>query len=163
MNRMIARLPESVTELCLVRVGIQTKGLRGLLFARKIAKDIDRSAAEAVQSGTGLLLSERFLFGLGHFGVLQYWRSFDELEAWSHRPPHSEWWRQAAERIRTRGDLGIYHEAYLVPRERVESIFLNCEPTGLAAFGATADPVGADTNSRGRLGRGFAPKNGPGG
>jgi hypothetical protein len=157
MKRIVARLPESVTELCLVRLGVQVRSLGGLLYARRVAKAVDRSAAEAVASGAGLLLSERFRVGPGHFGVIQYWRGFDELEAWTHRPPHSEWWREAVDRIRTRADFGIYHEAYLVPRDRVESIFLNCRPTGLAAFGVIGDPVGADTNSRGRLGRMLAP------
>jgi hypothetical protein len=157
MNRIIARLPESVTEICLVRLGIQVRRLGGLLYARRVAKAIDRSAAEAVDAGAGLLLSERFRIEQRHFGVIQYWRGFDELEAWTHRPPHSEWWREAVERIRTRGDFGIYHEAYLVPRDGVESIFLNCQPTGLSAFGVIGDPVGADTNSRGRLRRMSAP------
>lgn len=152
MNRIIAKLPETVTELCLVRLGIQTRGLRALLYARTLARAIDRSATEAIASDAGLLHSERFLIGRGHFGVLQYWRSFEALDAWSHRPPHSEWWRAAMERIRTRDDFGIYHEAYLVPRDRVESIYVNCRPVGLAAFGTQGDPVGPSTTSRGRLG-----------
>jgi hypothetical protein len=88
--------------------------------------------------------------------VLQYWRSFEDLDAWSHRSPHADWWRGVVERMRTRRDVGVYHETYLVPRGRVESIYLDCRPTGLAAFGATGEPVGADTNSRGRLGMGPA-------
>jgi hypothetical protein len=154
MNRVIARPPESVTELCLVRLGFQTSGLSAFFYARRLVRAIDRSAAEAVSTGAGLLLSERFLLSRNHFGVLQYWRDFGALEAWSHRPPHSEWWRQAVERMRGRGDFGIYHESYLVPRERIESIYLNSRPTGLLAFGTTGEPVGGDTNSRGRLGQG---------
>jgi hypothetical protein len=59
--------------------------------------------------------------------------------------------------MRTRGDLGVYHETFLVPRTRLESIYLNCRPAGLAAFGTTAEPVGPDTNSRGRLGLDMGP------
>ena len=152
MNRVIARPPESVPELCLIRLGIQSRGLRGFAYAIGVGRAIARSAKEAIASGAGLLHSERFLAGRGHFGVLQYWQSFESLEAWSHRPPHSEWWREAVDRMRTRGDFGIYHETYLVPRDRIESIYLNCRPAGLAAFGATGEPAGADANSRGRLG-----------
>jgi hypothetical protein len=152
MNRIIARLPESVTELCLVRLGMQVRRLSGWLPAARLRRAIDRAAAGAIANDAGLLHSERLVLGRGHFGVLQYWRSFDELEAWSHRPPHADWWRAAVERWRTRDDLGIYHEIFLVPRARLEAISMNCLPTGLAAFGTTAEPLGPDTNSRGRLG-----------
>ena len=154
MKRVIATVPESVAELCLVRLGIQVRGLRALFYAIRLARAIDDAAAEAVVAGAGLLHSERFSIGRGHFGVLQYWRSFEDLEAWSHRPPHSEWWRKALERMRTKGDLGIYHETFLVPRDRVEAIYLDCEPAGLARFGTLGEPVGKMTASRGRLGRG---------
>ena len=90
--------------------------------------------------------------GRGHFGVLQYWRSFEHLEAWSHKPPHSEWWRDIVARMRTRGDVGVYHETFLVPRDRIESIYLECAPAGLSVFGTPGEPNGPATTSRGRLG-----------
>jgi hypothetical protein len=152
MQRQVASLPESVPELCLVRLGIQVRRLRALLYAARLGRAIDRSAAEAVASGAGLLRSERFAVSRTHFGVLQYWRSFEDLEAWSHRPPHSEWWRAAVERMRTRGDFGVYHETFLVPRDQIETIYMNCPPTGLAAFGTLGEAVGPQTTSRGRLG-----------
>src|SRR4051812_32563869 len=135
MRRMIASLPDSMDELCLIRLGIQARGLRALVYSARLARAIDRSAAEAIAAGAGLLHSERFAIGRGHFGVLQYWRSFESLEAWSHRPPHSEWWRGVVERMRTRGDVGVYHETFLVPRDAIEAIYLECTPTGLATFG----------------------------
>ena len=93
MNRVIARLPESITELCLVRLGIQVKSPAAWLFARRLRSAIAADARRAIAEGAGLLNSESFAIALNHFGVLQYWRSFDDLEAWVHRPPHSEWWR----------------------------------------------------------------------
>src|SRR5215218_3468699 len=122
MRRLIATPPESIAELCLIRVGIQTRGLRAVPYAARLRRAIDRSSAEAIATGAGLLHSERFWIGRGHFGVLQYWRSFEDLEAWSRRPPHSEWWRGAVERMRTRGDLGVYHETFLVPRDHIQTI-----------------------------------------
>jgi hypothetical protein len=122
------------------------------LYAANLAKAIDRSSREAIAGGA-LLHSERFALSRRHFGVLQYWRSFDDLEQWSRRPPHSEWWRGAVERGRTKQDFGLYHEAFLVPRANIESIYLNCEPVGLSAFGPLGDPVGPMTTSRDRLKR----------
>jgi hypothetical protein len=153
MQRTVATLPDSVAELCLIRLGFQVRRLSALPFAVRLGRAIDRAAAEAMKADAGLFGSERFGIAWNHFGVLQYWRSFDELEAWSHRAPHSEWWRAAVERGRTRKDLGIYHEVFLVPRQQVESIYLDCRPAGLAAFGTTGEAVGPMTASRDRLGR----------
>lgn len=153
MNRKIATLPDSVAELCLIRLGIQVRKWTALPYARGLGKAIERSASEAIGANAGLFRSESFAFGFRHFGVLQYWRSFDDLEQWSRRPPHSEWWRAAVERMRTKGDFGIYHETYVVPRSSIESIYLNCEPVGLSAFGVLGEPVGKMTTSRDRLGR----------
>ena len=38
MNRVVARLPETVSELCLVRLGIQVKSLSAWLFARRLRR-----------------------------------------------------------------------------------------------------------------------------
>ena len=152
MDRVIAGLPESVEELCLLRLGLVVRKLRALPFASKIGRAINASAREAMGSGS-LLASEGFFFGWNHFGVLQYWSSFEALEEWSHRPPHSEWWREALERMRERGDFGIYHETFLVPRAGVESIYLDCPRVGLSSFGVTGEAVGRSTSSRDRLGR----------
>jgi hypothetical protein len=153
MHRVVARTPESVAELCLVRLGIQVKGLSAWLFARRLRAAIAADARRAMAEGAGLLNSESFSIAIDHFGVLQYWRSFDDLDAWSRRPPHSEWWRSAVERMRLRKDFGVYHETFLVRPSDIESIYLDCHPAGLAAFGVLGEPVGPMTTSRGRLGR----------
>jgi hypothetical protein len=153
MNRVIARLPESMPELCLVRLGIQVKRPTAWLYARRLRSAIAADARRAIAAGTGLLNSESYAITLSHFGVLQYWRSFDELETWTHRPPHSEWWRAAVERMRLKRDIGIYHETFLVRAADIESISMNCRPAGLETFGFRGEPVGPNTTSRGRLGR----------
>ncbi len=153
MERSVATLPEPVEELCLVRLGLMIRKVGAWPYALRLGRAIERSASEAIRSGAGLLKSDLMFAGFGHLVVLQYWSSFDALEAWSHRPPHSEWWKGAAERMRTRGDFGIYHETYLVPRANVESIYLNTPPVGLASFGPTGPAVGRMTTSRDRLDR----------
>ena len=153
MQRLVATVPESVSELCLIRLGIQIRKWTAFRFALGLSRAIDVSAIEAIRDQVGLLHSEQFRFNLHHHGVLQYWQSFETLEAWSHSAPHAEWWRMAVDRMRTKGDLGIYHETYLVPGAQVESISMNCVPAGLGAFGPTFDAVGPRTTSRDRLGR----------
>ena len=153
MDRIVAKLPESVEEICLVRLGLMVRKVRAWPFASRMGRAIRRASDEAIASKAGLLRSEPFLNGWNHFGVLQYWSSFEGLEEWSHRAPHSDWWREALERMRVRGDFGIYHETYLVPRLGIESIYLNCPAVGLSAFGVTGEAVGSMTTSRDRLGR----------
>jgi hypothetical protein len=152
-RRLVAELPEGVEGLCLVRFGLIVRKVSALGFVRRALRRIDQAAAEAIAAGAGLFLAERFAMGWRHAGSWQYWASFEALDAWSRRPPHSEWWREALDRMRTRGDLGVYHEAFLVARRDVESIYLDCPPLGLAAFGAVAEPVGPRTTARDRLGR----------
>ncbi len=153
MNRVVAAVPDSVEELCLVRLGLMVLKPTAALFAFRMARAIDRASRWPEAKDLGLLHAERWFAGFGHFVILQYWASYDQLEAWSHQAPHSEWWREANERMRTRGDFGIYHESYLVPRDGVESIYLNCPAVGLASFGKTGMPEGRMTTSRDRLGR----------
>ncbi len=137
----------------MIRLGLVVRKLSGLRFVSKFRRGIERASVEAKASGAGLLDSERFLIRWNHFGFLQYWTSFQALEAWSHRPPHSDWWKEALERIRTRGDFGIYHETYVIPRANVEAIYLDCPPIGISAFGINGEAVGKSTTSRDRLGR----------
>ena len=153
LRRVAAELPEGSEGLCLVRFGLVARRVSALGFARRMARRVDRAASEAIASGAGLLHAERFAMGWRHVGAWQYWAGFEALDAWSRRPPHAEWWREALDRMRARGDVGVYHEAYLVARRDVESIYLDCPPLGLAAFGVTAEPVGPRTTARDRLGR----------
>ncbi len=153
MDRLVATLPDSVEELCLVRLGILVRRLTAWPYVLRLGRAIQRASDEATRDGSGLLQSDRMIVGPGHFVVLQYWSSFEALEAWSHRPPHSEWWKGAVERMRTKSDFGIYHETYLIPRNGLESIYLNAPPVGLSAFGPTAPAVGRMTTSRDRLDR----------
>jgi hypothetical protein len=153
LGRVTAELPEGVESLCLVRFGLVVRRLSALGFARRMARRIEAAAAEATRGGAGLFCAERFAMGWRHFGTFQYWASFEALDTWSRRPPHAEWWREALERMRARADFGIYHEAFVVARRDVESIYLGCPPIGLSAFGSTSEPVGPRTTARDRLGR----------
>ena len=153
MQRFVARLPDSLAELCLIRVGLQVRRASAWAFARRLRRAIDRASADPSMAGAGLLHSERFAVDWRHFGVLQYWNGFDALDAWARREPHADWWRRAVERSRTRGDFGIYHETFLVPRDALESIYVDCRPVGLAAFGILDEPTGPLTTARDRLGR----------
>ena len=76
--------------------------------------------------------------------IVQYWRSFEDLERFARSPeaPHLEAWKRFNAEIRDSGDVGIWHETYRVAAGASESIFGNMPPRGLGAAGALT-PVGS--------------------
>ena len=75
--------------------------------------------------------------GLLHGGpaVVQYWRSFEHLERFARDPAnlHLPAWRWFNRAVKASGDVGIWHETYLVPDGRYEAIYGNMARIGLAA------------------------------
>jgi hypothetical protein len=85
---------------------------------------------------------------------VQYWRSFEDLERfarsdeWSHLPA----WGQFNKLIRDSGDLGIWHETYVVRAGAFETMYGNMPRFGLAAAGRHV-PAGAHSTAARRAGR----------
>ena len=74
----------------------------------------------------------------GPFSVIvQYWRSFDHLEAFARDKddPHLEVWRNYWKRVGKSGRTGIWHETFLVRAGEYETIYGNMPPTGLGKAG----------------------------
>ncbi len=101
------------------------------------------------------LLHARTHFGFGKAMVVQYWRSFEALHAYStsgdraHRPA----WKAFNKAIGTRGDVGIWHETYLIQDGQHESVFGNMPPYGLGMAGELVPAKGQQRSARGRLKR----------
>jgi fumigallin biosynthesis monooxygenase-like protein len=99
------------------------------------------------------------LLGFRHVGGLtfvQYWRSFEHLEAYARNPDQSHWpaWTAFSRRMKaSRGDVGIWHETYLIPAGRYEAIYSGMPPFGLGKVGRLVDAAGARESARGRLSR----------
>lgn len=104
--------------------------------------------------GLGLLHTE-YDVGWRRITLTQYWASFAQLEQFARSPdlPHLPAWREFNRRVRASGDVGIFHETFVVAADRAESIYGNMPRTGLAA--ATAHvPVGSVAQSaRSRIDR----------
>ena len=75
--------------------------------------------------------------------LVQYWRSFDDLERFARSPdaPHLAVWKRFNATVRDSGDVGIWHETYRIPRGAVESIYANMPERGLGVAGDLV-PVG---------------------
>ncbi len=92
---------------------------------------------------------------LGIGTVLQYWRSFEHLEAYagSHDRTHFPAWRAFNKRAKERrGDVGIWHETYLVQAGQYETLYSGMPPHGLGRASVLVPASGRRQAARGRLG-----------
>ena len=101
---------------------------------------------------------------LGHtFGwpvIVQYWRSFEHLEAYARSHDHLHWpaWLAFNQRMRqSRGDVGIWHETYRVAAGQYEAIYSGMPPFGLGKVARLTPIAGARESARGRLNGTYQP------
>ena len=69
--------------------------------------------------------------------LVQYWRTFDDLDRFARNPtdPHLSAWRAFNHAIRASGDVGIWHETYKVRAGDYECVYGNMPRVGLAKAG----------------------------
>ncbi|MFI6209580.1 DUF4188 domain-containing protein [Streptomyces sp. NPDC051041] len=96
------------------------------------------------EKGSGLL-GHRFLLGFPRvFHVVQYWDSKDKLLAYASAPDraHRPAWAAFNRRLREgKGEVGFWHETYVVPAGSYESVYVNMPEFGLGAATGVV-PVG---------------------
>ena len=85
--------------------------------------------------------------------IVQYWRSFEDLEAFAkdEDDPHLEAWRSYWRRVGSSGRTGIWHETYLVKAGQYEAVYGNMPPRGLGKAGRLVS-VAEGSSARTRLG-----------
>ena len=86
--------------------------------------------------------------------IVQYWRSFEDLARFARNPddPHLEPWRQFNRRVGKSGDVGIWHETYLVKTVNIETVYGNMPPYGLAAASAVVPVMRGKDSAAARIG-----------
>lgn len=97
------------------------------------------------------LLGVRYL---GRLSFVQYWRSFEQLEAYARAADHAHWpaWVAFNRAMKdSRGDVGIWHETYLISAGRYEAIYSGVPRMGLGAAGRIVDASGTREGARGRV------------
>jgi hypothetical protein len=85
---------------------------------------------------------------------VQYWRSFEHLEAYARSHDHLHWpaWVAFNKRMReSRGDVGIWHETYLVRAGQYEAIYSGMPRWGLGRIGELVPASGRKESARGRV------------
>ena len=91
--------------------------------------------------------------GRNSFSV-QYWRSFEHLEAYARSPEHEHWpaWTAFNRKVRaTSGDVGIWHETYLIRAGEYETVYSSMPRIGLALAGQHVPVTGKHDAARARL------------
>jgi hypothetical protein len=85
--------------------------------------------------------------------IVQYWRSFDHLEAFARDKddPHLDAWRNFWRRVGRSDRTGIWHETYLVQAGQYEAVYGNMPPHGLGKAGRLV-PMSEASRARERLG-----------
>jgi hypothetical protein len=88
--------------------------------------------------------------------IVQYWRSFDHLEAYARSRDHKHWpaWVGFNKRLgKSRGDVGIWHETYQVRAGEYETVYSGMPPYGLGVAGKLVPASGRHESARGRINR----------
>ena len=81
--------------------------------------------------------------------IVQYWKSFEALEAYARTQDREHWpaWVDFNKRVGdSRGDVGIWHETYQIPAGRYETVYSGMPPHGLGKVGKLV-PVSAGGES----------------
>jgi hypothetical protein len=101
----------------------------------------------------GLLHAESLFYWRGA-ALVQYWRSFEQLERFVRDPTlaHLDAWKRFNRAVGADGSVGIWHQTYLVEAGRYESIYGNMPRFGLAAASQHLPAIGARETAKRRLG-----------
>jgi hypothetical protein len=85
--------------------------------------------------------------------MIQYWRSFELLESYSHSrdAKHLPAWAEFNRRVGSNGDVGIWHETYRAGQGCYECIYHNMPRFGLAKVGEPVPALNALSSARGRM------------
>jgi hypothetical protein len=99
------------------------------------------------------LLHARGQFGVPNIIVIQYWRGFDDLHAYAHAPSleHRPAWTAFNRAVASNGDVGIWHETFLVAAGQYESVYNNMPPFGLGRAGTLIAARDRRATAKGRL------------
>lgn len=86
--------------------------------------------------------------------TVQYWRSREQLMAYARQRDgvHFPAWVRFNKEIGSRGDIGIWHETYVVPRGHYECVYNNMPLFGLAKASQSIPAEGQHQTAAGRLG-----------
>ncbi len=122
-------------EVVLFLIGMRVNRLRRVRSWTYVARQMPTMLRDLAAMPDSPLLGFRSWWSGRDVLVTQVWRSAEELGRFSSDPdhPHAAAWRTFNRRVAGSGDVGIWHETYVVRADQVESIYGNMPPIGLGA------------------------------
>ena len=98
------------------------------------------------------LLGANFGFMFGGPALVQYWRSFEDLERYARGADHLHLpaWKRYNQLARDAGGVGIWHETYRIRDGEYETIYGNMPRIGLAAV-SDHRPLGSTSRASERI------------
>jgi len=86
--------------------------------------------------------------------MVQYWKSIDHLLEYAQNKDaqHTPAWLNFNDNIRRSGDVGLWHETYIVQKGKHECVYTNMPRFGLAKIGSYGPARDKYHSARGRLG-----------
>jgi hypothetical protein len=122
--------------LCVSIFGVQFHSEEGQKLYEGEGMEQQVFAAMEEAKHYGLLLNRPMMSPEGPL-LLQYWRSYEDLDRWARKQPHSEWWTWLMDNAGK--GVGFYHEIYQV--KTAEAIYeAGTTPVGPALF-SSVQPV----------------------
>jgi len=120
-----------------------------------VANAMQRMLAELRKDPAAGLLHVRPLGGIRNLSFVQYWRSFAHLHAYATSPEreHLPAWRAFNRAVASNGDVGIWHETFLVRAGEHESVYNNMPLFGMGAAGRIVPAKGMKSTAKRRLGQ----------
>lgn len=99
------------------------------------------------------MLHSQTLFAFPNIVVTQYWRSFEDLEAYAKdkNRAHLPSWQAFNQSVGSDGDVGIWHETYLISPGQYENVYNNMPAWGLGAAGTLFEAKGPRASAGKRL------------
>lgn len=85
--------------------------------------------------------------------IVQYWRSFEHLEAYAkdRNGSHYPAWKAFNTKIKSNGDVGIWHETYKVTPGSYECIYNNMPKYGLGKVAELVPAIGKRESAADRI------------
>ena len=88
--------------------------------------------------------------------TIQFWKSFEHLEAYAkdREGQHYPAWKAFNQKIKSNGDVGIWHETYKIKAGEYECVYNNMPQYGLGKIGELIPAIGKREYAAGRISKG---------
>ena len=148
-DRLTAQLDQ---EFVVFLIGMRINRLWKIHKWLPVTQAMPRMMKELLSNSDSGLLSYEFWFGRTVI-MVQYWRSIEHLMSYAldKDAEHVPAWKAFNKAIGKNGDVGIWHETYVIAPGNYESIYVNMPPFGLGKAGTLLPASGNLKSTSGTL------------